>query len=98
MTTINFNSPTLEEFEQACALGHGLYEGLSTMAARGKLGKLAKAMQELADAVVKAGYVPAGMKAEHDYHDRLAKSVQDKEVAAYHCERAKQIKAQMGES
>jgi hypothetical protein len=97
MTTINHENATLQEFEKACAAGRGLDGGLSIMAARGKLGLLAKAIEELADAVVKAGYVPAELKADHDYHDRLAKSVQDREIAGYHREKARQIKSQMGE-
>jgi hypothetical protein len=97
MTTINYENATLEEFEKACSQGHGLDGGLSIMAARGKLGLLGKAISELADQVTKSGYVPAELKAEHDYHDRLAKSVGDREMAAYHRERAKQIKSQMGE-
>lgn len=97
MTTVKFENKTLDEFEKACAQGHGLYRGLEIMAGQGKLGLLAKAISDLAEVAIKAGYVPAELKEQHEYHDRLAKSVQDKEVAAYHREKAQRLRNQMGE-
>jgi hypothetical protein len=98
MTNINVNCPIFEEFAAECYKGGGSpHKALSAMGARGKLGLLAEEMQQIADAVVKAGYVPSELKEKHDYHDRLAKSVQDKEVAAFHREKAKQLASQMGE-
>jgi len=94
---MNFESETLDEFMGACAEGRGLYEGLAIMGGRGKLGAVAKEIERLAEAVTKTGYVPPEREKEYAYHDRLAKSVGDREVARFHRAKAAEIKNQLGE-
>jgi hypothetical protein len=51
----------------------------------------------MAEAIGKSGYVPPARRDEYDYHDRLAKSVQDRQVAKWHRDQARKIREQVGE-
>jgi hypothetical protein len=97
MTTIKTESPALDELAKASANAGSLYKGIEAMASLGKLGQVAKEMTELAETVAKSGYVPPAMREKYDYHDKLAKSVQDREVARFHRDKAREIQAQLGE-
>jgi hypothetical protein len=67
------------------------------MAALGLLGQVAKEIAELADKAFDSGYVPPARREKYEYHDRLAKSVGDREVAAFHRDKARQARRQLGE-
>lgn len=67
------------------------------MAGAGKLGGLARDFAQLAEQVAKSGYVPPARREKYEYHDKLAKSVQDRELAAYHRDKAREIRQQLGE-
>src|SRR5258708_17694309 len=96
-TTIKYDSPAIEELANASAKAGSLHRGLEHMAGLGWLGQLAKELADLADQVAKSGYVPPAQREKHDYHQRLAKSVGDRELARYHRDKAREIRAQLGE-
>ena len=96
-TTVSFESQAIDLLARASADELSVYEGLGHVAAAGMLGTLAKDLAALAEQVEKSGYVPPAKQAEYDHHDRLAKSVQDRELARYHREKARAIQAQIGE-
>jgi hypothetical protein len=93
--------PALDRLRTAVNEYQGFYPGLIEMISKGELPEIIKDLSDMAKTMQKAGYVPPEMPAEKrkqlDYHNKLAKSVQDKEVAAYHRERARQIAVQIGE-
>lgn len=97
MTTIDFNAPALTEFATASASAGSVFRGLEHMAALGLLGQVAKEIAELADKAYDSGYVPPVRRDKYEYHNRLAKSVGDREVAAYHREKAREARRQLGE-
>jgi hypothetical protein len=98
MTTINVTTPALDKLSEDCAKSGGsFYRALSKAIQRGDMEAIVKDMAVIAKAVEKAGYVSPEKREQYDYHDRLAKSVSDREVAAYHRERANQIAKQIGE-
>jgi hypothetical protein len=94
---ISFEGEAIEYLAEASANEHSVMKGLEHVAGAGMLGKLAREIDQLAEKVIKSGYVPSALREKHDYHDRLAKSVQDREVAAYHRDKAREIRAQLGE-
>jgi hypothetical protein len=96
-TTIKFDGPAIDELAKASAQAGSLYLGLEHMSGLGMLGQVAKEIGQLAGKVEKSGYVPPASREKHDYHDRLAKSVQDREIAAYHRGKAREIRSQLGE-
>ena len=96
-TEISFESEAIDLLALASADEGSVYKGLGHVAAAGKLGTLAADLAALAEQVTKAGYIPPAKRAEYDRHDRLAKSVQDRELARYHREKARAIQAQLGE-
>ncbi len=96
MTTINFESPAIGYLAEASANEGSVFKGLEHVAGKGILGALARELAELAEEVAKSGYVPPAKRAEHARHERLAKSTQDREVAQYHREKAREIRAQNG--
>lgn len=96
--TVEFNSQAIELLARASADEGSVYKGLGHMAAAGMLGALAADLGKLAEQVQKSGYVPPAKQAEYDYHDRLAKSSGlDRELARYHRDKAREIRAQLGE-
>ena len=95
--TIEFDSEAIDLLARASADEGSVYKGLEHAAAAGILGTLAKDLAALAEQVERSGYVPPAKQAAYAYHDGLAKSIQDREIAAYHRERARAIKAQLGE-
>jgi hypothetical protein len=97
MTTLTVECPVIDEFEKACARGHGLYQGIALMAEAGKLRELAKDFARMADQVAKSGYIPPARQAEYERHERLSKSVGDREVARYHRDKMREIRGQLGE-
>jgi uncharacterized coiled-coil DUF342 family protein len=97
MTEINFDGQAITEFAEASANARSLWKGLEHMGARGLLRQVAREISELAERCEKAGYVPPEHREKYEYHDRLAKSVQDREVAAWHREKAREIAKQIGE-
>jgi hypothetical protein len=97
MTTINADCPAIEELQKACAQAHGLYGGIGLMASAGKLREIARDFESLADQVAKSGYVPPARQAEYERHERLSRSIGDREVAAYHRQKMREIRGQLGE-
>ena len=95
--TIDFDSEAIDLLIRASADEQSVAKGIGHVAAAGMLGTLAKDFGRLAEQVERSGYVPPARREEYERHDRLAKSVGDREVAAYHRERARAIKAQLGE-
>ena len=93
--------PALDRLQDAVNSRQSFYGGLIEAIQKGELPEIIKDLNDMATTMHKAGYIPPEMPTEKrkqfDYHDRLAKSVQDKEVAAYHRERARQIAVQIGE-
>ena len=97
MTTIKYDMPAVDELAKASAANGSLYKGLEHMAALGRLGEVAEQLGQFAEHVSKSGYVPPARRADYERHDRLAKSVQDHEVARYHRDKAREIRGQLGE-
>lgn len=98
MTAIEFDAPALTEFAKASADAGSVYKGLEHMAGLGLLGQVAKEIAELAGKAYDSGYVPPAKRDKYEYHARLAKSAGlDRELAAYHRERANEARRQLGE-
>jgi len=67
------------------------------MASAGKLREIARDFESLADQVAKSGYIPPARQAEYEHHERLSRSIGDREVARYHRDKMREIRGQLGE-
>lgn len=63
----------------------------------GKLGTVAKALAEMAEAVSRSGYAPKDRRAEVQRLEKQAASTSDKELARYYKDKAKAARSQLGE-
>jgi hypothetical protein len=88
--------PVLEEFIKTVNDFKSPTKGLQAFAAQGRLGDLAKGVQELADAAADSGYVPPAKREEYQKWNNLAKSVSDRELARHYREKAKRAASQIG--
>jgi hypothetical protein len=97
MSTTFDTGPLLDELAAVSAEQRSTYKAIGLMAAKGKLGALAKELAELADDIAKSAYVPPAAKADHHRYQELAKSVTDRELARFYRDKAAAARSQMGE-
>jgi hypothetical protein len=93
---IKSSGSLIDEFAADAARRSSVPEALEHWIAQGKLGALAKELSHLAEELERV-YTPPARQAKAERHEALAKSVNDRELAAYHKARAQRARSQMGE-
>jgi hypothetical protein len=71
---------------------------IARLVAEGRLGIVARALTEMAEAVSKSGYAPQDRRAEVQRLEMQAASTSDRELARYYKDRARKARSQTGET
>jgi hypothetical protein len=96
MTQVD-TGPLVDEFITDTAVRKSAAKALAHWITAGRLGALAKELGNLA-AEMERVYTPPERRAEAERFEKLAKSVQDRELARTYREKAKAARSQMGET